>query len=213
MEMPAAARALLDDPAAGMERLAAQMTAYWERAIEPVWDGVRATLEADIAYRAGRLAAGGPLAAFADLHASVAWRDGVLEVHRPHEAAVELGGRGLLLVPAVFAWPELWTLIDPPWQPAVIYAPRGVAELWAPEEPGPGALADLLGRRRARILAALESPASTQELARRLAASPAGVSEHLGVLRRAGLVAGRRDGRTVRYARTRAGDALVRAAG
>jgi DNA-binding transcriptional ArsR family regulator len=95
----------------------------------------------------------------------------------------------------------------------VIYAPRGVAELWAPEERAAGALADLLGRRRAQILATLESPASTQELARRLAASPAGVSEHLGVLRRAGLVAGRRDGRAVRYARTRAGDALVRAGG
>ena len=60
------------------------------------------------------------------------------------------------------------------------------------------------------LLAAL--PATTQELARAHAASPAGVSEHLSVLRRAGLVAGRREGRTVRYARTAAGDALVRAA-
>ena len=101
-------------------------------------------------------------------------------------------------------------MIDPPWQPAIVYAPRGIATLWEPAERAPDALADLLGRRRAMLLAAL--PATTQELARAHAASPAGVSEHLSVLRRAGLVAGRREGRTVRYARTPAGDALVRAA-
>jgi DNA-binding transcriptional ArsR family regulator len=38
------------------------------------------------------------------------------------------------------------------------------------------------------------------------------VSAHLGVLRRAGLVAGRREGRHVLYARTRAGDTLLGAA-
>jgi DNA-binding transcriptional ArsR family regulator len=104
-------------------------------------------------------------------------------------------------------------MIDPPWQPAIVYAPRGVAALWAPERRPADALADLLGRRRAGILAGLGEPATTQELARRLAASPAGVSEHLAVLRRAGLVRGRREGRAVHYARTAAGDALVRAAG
>ena len=101
---------------------------------------------------------------------------------------MELAGRGLLLVPVAFAWPQLWAMIDPPWQPAVVYAPRGVATLWEPAEHAPGALADLLGRRRAALLAALPA-GTTQELARRHAASPAGVSEHLAVLRRAGLIA------------------------
>jgi DNA-binding transcriptional ArsR family regulator len=210
-EPPAAARVLLDDPPRGMAELAEVMTAYWRRVIEPHWPAIRATLEADIAYRAGRLAAGGPLAAFADLHEEVSWRDGALVVDRDHESTVELAGRGLLLVPVAFAWPQLWAMIDPPWQPAIVYAPRGVAALWEPAEQAPGALADLLGRRRAAILAAL--PATTKELARAHAASPAGVSEHLAVLRRAGLVDGRRDGRAVRYARTPAGDALMTAAG
>jgi DNA-binding transcriptional ArsR family regulator len=125
---------------------------------------------------------------------------------------VTLDGRGLLLVPAAFAWPDVWPLNDPPWQPSIVYAPRGVAELWAPPAPGRAALEDLLGARRARILLALDRPASTQELARRLGASGAGVSEHLSVLRRAGLVTGRRDGRHVLYARTRAGEAVLGAA-
>ena len=91
----------------------------------------------------------------------------------------------------------------------MIYAPRGVGDLWAPTGEGPEALADLVGRGRARILTALAAEASTSELARRLAASPGGVSEHLGVLRRAGLVRARREGRSVLYSRTAAGDALT----
>ncbi len=205
---PAAARVLLDDPERGMAELTELMTAYWRLVIEPHWAAIRATLEADIAYRAGRLAEGGPLAAFADLHEEARWSEGALLIDRRYESTVELAGRGLLLVPVAFAWPQLWAMIDPPWQPAVVYAPRGVATLWEPSEHAPDALADLLGRRRAAILTAL--PATTQELARRHAASAAGVSEHLAVLRRAGLVTGRREGRAVRYARTVAGDALVR---
>ena len=56
------------------------------------------------------------------------------------------------------------------------------------------------------------APCHHPELARTHAASAAGVSEHLAVLRRAGLVSGRREGRTVRYSRTAAGDALLTAA-
>jgi hypothetical protein len=84
------------------------------------------------------------------------------------------------------AFSRLWAMIDPPWQPGVVYAPRGVATLWEPAERAPDALADLLGRRRALLLTTLAHTATTQELALRHAASPAGVSEHLAVLRRAG---------------------------
>jgi DNA-binding transcriptional ArsR family regulator len=98
---------------------------------------------------------------------------------------------------------------DPPWQPALVYPPPGVADLWEPEQRGDEALEALLGRGRARVLLSLERPADTQELARRLQASAGGVSEHLGVLRRAGLVTGRREGRRVVYGRTAKGDALV----
>jgi DNA-binding transcriptional ArsR family regulator len=210
--LPEAARLLVEAPERGLAALTDEMTAYWRRAIEPWWPAIRTMLEADIAYRAGRLAAGGPLEAFEDLHDEAGWENGALVIDRRYDASVELAGRGLMLVPVAFAWPDLWAIMDPPWLPAIIYPPRGVATLWAPEERPPDALADLVGRRRAGILTALAQPATTQELARRLAASEAGVSEHLAVLRRAGLVDGRREGRAVRYARTAAGDALVRTA-
>jgi DNA-binding transcriptional ArsR family regulator len=144
----------------------------------------------------------------------VRWRDGGLEIEHRVDQDVDLRGRGLLLVPAAFGWPDVFTMIDEPWQPSLIYTPRGVGSLWAPPaEPDPGALDALLGRRRATILRALRVPASTQDLAERLEASPAGVSEHLCVLRAAGLVRAQRDGRRVLYARTAAGEGVLRAPG
>lgn len=78
----------------------------------------------------------------------------------------------------------------------------------------PTALGDLIGPRRAQVLVALGgAPATTTQLSERLRASPAGISGHLAVLRRTGLVAGQRNGREVLYVRTRGGDALVAAAG
>jgi DNA-binding transcriptional ArsR family regulator len=209
--VPEVARPLLDDPDRGLAELTRVMAEYFERAIAPWWAQIRAVLEADIVHRARRLTAGGAIEVFDDLHPDVHWRDGTLEVGRSHDQDVDLRGRGLLLVPAAFAWPEVFAMIDDPWQPGVIYTPRGIGMLWAPDEGGDReAIEALLGRRRAGILATLSAPAATNELARRLGASPAGVNEHLGVLRRAGLVRSARDGRRVLYERTPMGDALLR---
>jgi DNA-binding transcriptional ArsR family regulator len=208
-EVPAVARPLLDDPASALPGLVDLMAEYWARALAPFWDLIRAVLEADIRQRARHLAGGGALELFAGLHPDVRWHDGALLVDRRHEATVELAGRGLQLVPAVFGWPEVGAMFDPPWQPALIYPPRGVGDLWAPARESSEALGELVGRRRASILVALGAEATTTELSRRLAASPAGVSEHLGVLRRAGLVRARREGRAVLYSRTAAGDVLT----
>jgi hypothetical protein len=209
--IPDVVRPLLDDPERGLEELTRVMAEYFERAIAPWWTQILAVLEGDIVHRARRLTAGGAIEVFDDLHPDVHWRDGTLEVDRRQENDVDLRGRGLLLVPAAFAWPEVFVMFDDPWQPGVIYTPRGIGMLWAPDEGGDReAIEALLGRRRAGILATLGAPAATNELARRLGASPAGVNEHLGILRRAGLVRATRDGRRVLYERTPMGDALLR---
>jgi Family of unknown function (DUF5937)/Helix-turn-helix domain len=209
--VPDVVRPLLDDPQRGLDELARVMAEYFERAIAPWWPSIRATLEADIVHRARRLTAGGAIEVFDDLHPQVHWRDGVLEVDRTYEQEVDLRGRGLLLVPAAFAWPQIFAMTDEPWQPALVYTPRGIGALWAPDEGGDReALEALLGRRRAQILATLGAPAATTDLAERLTASAAGVNEHLGVLRRAGLVRAARDGRRVLYERTAMGEALLR---
>ena len=210
-EVPEPAQRLLAHPRSGMRELADQIAAYWEAAIAPVWDRIRDVLEDDIAHRARLLTAGGPIEVFADLHPDVAWRDDGLVLDRPFDFDIDLAGRGLQLVPSVFCWPGIGAMFDPPWQPSLIYPPRGVGLLWEPDRRDDRALAALLGAGRARVLTALDREASTTALSRRLALSPAGVSEHLSVLRGAGLVRGRRAGREVLYARTAAGDALLRA--
>ncbi|MGW2264355.1 ArsR/SmtB family transcription factor [Streptomyces koyangensis] len=99
---------------------------------------------------------------------------------------------------------------DPPWQPTLIHPARGVGELWRGGGPAaPHALARLLGRTRALLLAALDEPATTSRPARARGLSPATVSAHLTALRESGLVIRRRVGRAVAYARTPLGLALL----
>jgi DNA-binding transcriptional ArsR family regulator len=211
--LPPAARPLIDDPPGGLRRLVDQMRAFWDAVLAPRWEEILALLEAEVAQRGRNLATIGPAAAFADLGDGVRWHDGRVEVTGRSDDDVDLAGRGLLLVPAVFSWPMVWPIHDAPWQPTIVYAPRGIAELWAPPaRRDTTALDDLLGARRAAVLVGLDRPRSTLELSRRLPASPAGVSAHLGGLRRAGLVVGRRDGRQVLYGRTGAGERLIAAA-
>ena len=59
------------------------------------------------------------------------------------------------------------------------------------------------------MLTALHAPRSTTELARALALSPGSVSQHLTVLREAGLVHGHRVGRAVLYVRSETGESLI----
>jgi DNA-binding transcriptional ArsR family regulator len=207
--VPEVVRPLIDEPRRALDALVDTMAELWRRLLAPDWPRIRALLEADILHRAQALAAGGPLEVFSDLHRDVRWRDGALLIDRPYEETLDLAGRGLLLIPVAFQ-SDLATMLDPPWQPAVMYAPRGVGTLWAPPRVvDTDALAGLIGAGRARLLAALDAPTATIDLAARLDASPGGISEHLGVLDRAGLVAARRAGRRVLYSRTALGDALV----
>lgn len=208
--VPAAAQPFVDDPASTLHELVAQMRAFWDAALAPWWTRISAVLESEIASRARSLVAVGSQAAFTGLHQTVTWDRGTLCVHPTKKAPadVDLAGRGLLLIPAAFTWPNVWPRTDPPWDPALVYPVSGIGDLWAPDGRCDDALESLLGRRRARVLHELDRPASTLELAQRLNVSPGGVSDHLTILRRAGLVTGGREGRQVIYARTAKGDIL-----
>ena len=60
------------------------------------------------------------------------------------------------------------TIIDPPWQPTLIYTPRGAANAWLTEPPTSEALELLLGGSCAQIFLSLTAPATTLELSRSL---------------------------------------------
>lgn len=208
--VPPEARPFLVDTGPALAELVAQMEAFWAATLQPWWDRMSAFLESEIAARARRLVTTGGAAAFADLDPSATWDGRTLSVAsaRMTPRTVTLGGRGLLLLPSVLAF-GAWPRVEPPWEPALTYQPPGIGDVWVRETDPESALADLIGRRRARLLAVLDRPLSTRELAAATGWSPGGVSTHLGVLLRAGLVARRRYGREVHYSRTATGDALV----
>ncbi len=201
--------ALLADPAGARDRLADLLDACWDRLLAPLWPQLRDVLEGDLAERARQLAAGGMERLLADLHPDVAWRDGRIEVDKAFDDHRRLDGAGLVLLPTVFASWGPQVMLDPPWQPTLAYPARGTAQLWLPPDRDDGALAALLGRTRATLLAALVEPATTTRLAARHHLAPGTVSEHLSVLRGTGLVTAHRAGREVRYALTPIGHALL----
>lgn len=204
---------MLEQPKRELNRLAASLAEFWHAAMEPHWPRIRALLEADVAYRARCLTEAGAAGLFGDLHETIRWVDGSLHVDQACEAEVDLDGQGLLLVPSAMQWQRPASITEAPWQPSVLYPARGVGLLWEPgSTAGPEALAGVLGEARASLLAALEAPTSTTELARRLGLSAGGVSQHLTRLRDARLVAGSRDGRTVLYVRTPLAERLLETA-
>jgi DNA-binding transcriptional ArsR family regulator len=209
--VPPLTQQILDDPAPFLDRLVEQMLEYWKLTIEPHWPRIRALHEADVTYRARQLALGGAELLFADLHPSLSWSGDALVIDKHMDENVDPAGRGLLLIPAVFDWPGIAILIGEGLQPTLSYSPRGIAELWdAPEDAtGDRAMDDLIGGTRADILRVLSVPMTTSELARRLHLTPAAVSQQLGVLRRAGVVDARRQGREVYSELTASGKRLL----
>ena len=209
-------REVYADPPAGLARLAGILRVVHDKLIQPHWPRLVGILEADIAHRAGILADGGAEAVFERLHPDVEWTGGELLLRddprrrNPAPLDIVLEGRGLVLSPSAFCWPEVWSATRPTNAGILRYPARGIATLWETRRPTPDALVALLGRTRAELLTQLAAPATTGDLARGLGVTPGAVSQHLGVLRASGLVATRRDGRVVLHLRTDRADALLR---
>ena len=92
-----------------------------------------------------------------------------------------------------------------------MYPARRAAELFGQHSANGGSLGDLLGRERARVLLALETPASTSQLTSALGRTLGATGDHPKILRDTGLASRTRQGRSVLYRRTPLGDALVAA--
>jgi Bacterial regulatory protein, arsR family len=234
-EVPDIARPYLDTPKKALETLAELLTLYWQETLEPHWPRLRLILENDVASRARKLALGGAEALFADFGPIVHYGSETLEVQGKHGSDYEVraknsytqktileirkepdkvldikpNGRGLLLVPSIFVWPKVVTIMVPPWQPTVIYSPRGAANAWLTEAPTNEGLANLLGERCAQIFLSLTAPATTLELSRTIHLATSSVSHHLSKLSSIGLVTAQRQGREVYYHLTSKGEGLL----
>jgi DNA-binding transcriptional ArsR family regulator len=206
---PAALRdhpVLAGDPAEARDLLADMLRRAWAALIEPWWQRLRDVLDADITYRARRLADAGVAATLGELDPKVSWEEGAVRFAIRGTREIDACGTELVLIPSVFGWPNAAVSFDPP---AVIYPARGVAGIWQPGTRSAGDLDRLIGKTRAMLLAALAEPASTTGLAARTGIPVSSVSEHLSVLRATGLVATTRTGRFLVHQRTALGVALA----
>jgi DNA-binding transcriptional ArsR family regulator len=221
---PASAIELAERPRESLEEIAAEVVECHDRLIAPHWERLRSVLDADIAYHAGLLAAGGARSLFSDLHPDFRWTGRELlltDAEESTDAEITLGPDGIVLVPSVFIWPEWSVKRATSTQTTLSYQARGVATVW--EDAGLGSFAGfpglaggdaaaveaLLGAPRARLLGALRSPATTSALARRFQVTPSAVSQHLAVLHRGGLVDRQRSGRSVLYQASELGLAVL----
>jgi DNA-binding transcriptional ArsR family regulator len=202
---------LLADPQQARDQLATRLHDAWASLVSPFWARIRTLLERDIEERSRTLARHGLRRALDELHPKIRWTRRGLSLADRTGRTVEADDRGLLLMPSAYLWPHVAAIAEDPWLPTVIYPALGIAGLWQRPAVPPGALGRLLGRTRARVLAALDQPLSTTALAEITRLSPAGASRHLLALRDAGLLSTARHGHEVRYHRTELGSALLHA--
>ncbi|WP_218105945.1 ArsR/SmtB family transcription factor [Micromonospora citrea] len=187
-----------------LRRVLAAVRRCHERLIEPYWVRMGALLDADLDRRATALVDRGVEGLFADLHHDIAWYEGELLV-RPDctgDARVDASGNGLVLLPSVFGWPDVWVDHSPVTAASIHYPATGIGLLWEQPPGSTDGLAAVLGPTRAALLDLLALPSTTPGLAARLGITPGAVSQHLSALRRAGLVATTRRGREALHLRT-----------
>ncbi|WP_433788736.1 ArsR family transcriptional regulator [Actinoplanes sp. CA-252034] len=190
----AARRRFADADAGVLDTLVTAMRAYFHQVLAPDWAALTRTHRQVVGEAAARYAATGAEGLFAGLHPGIRWCSPVLEVDAWPAGDVRLGGHGLFLLPSPFAGPRPRVLIREG-RPALVVYPVEPPAGW-----GGGAAADrlagLLGRTRSAVLAHVAGPGrhTTSSVAGHAGISVSSSSEHLSVLRAAGLVSSRRDG-------------------
>jgi hypothetical protein len=194
-----------------LRNLAEILETIWVRVVAPDWTLLRARLESELLYRARALAVTGLTGLFEGLHKDLSFSGNRLTVRGACRWDEGTKQSGLLIVPSVFSWPDLFFRIRPPWRPTIVYPCRGLAELWDESVHPPAALEKLIGQSCARIIQFLTSPRTTLDTAAAVRLSAAAASEQITKLWRAGIVERTRIGSRVFYSLNEKGTALIEA--
>ncbi|MFD5424143.1 DUF5937 family protein [Streptomyces sp. NPDC127084] len=197
------AERLLADPAGVRARVRDTLEQCAEAFFDAAWADVAVRLATDLRLKNDLLKRQGVGAALASVSGAVALApDGdCIVVDKLQDTATTGHGAGVTFIPSVFGSPHLVAVHAPGWQPVLQYP---VAE---PGPAEPVSLETVTARLEAlnhpvrlRLLRTLaRGPHTNGELAHTWELSAPEVSRHLAVLRRAGLLTARRDGRYVRY--------------
>ncbi|MFD7239242.1 ArsR/SmtB family transcription factor [Streptomyces syringium] len=192
-------------------RLRRAQQAAFEAVLRPVWPLVQDLHQAEFTRHALTVAEHGVGAALRALVPGSLLHGDVWEFAGRGEEDIELGGRGVLLLPT-FHWTGCPVIADLPGRPLALTYPAGPGLPLPPTGAADGqdALAGVLGRTRVDLLLLLGEEHTTSALARRVGVSNATVSAHTAALRGAGLITTVRAGRAVLHRRTDLGSLLVR---
>ncbi|MEU6674618.1 helix-turn-helix domain-containing protein [Streptomyces sp. NPDC046925] len=214
--LPGWTESLARGDGAALRQLGQALHTYHLEALAPFWPRIHAQIDADRIIRLHSLLDGGTEGLLAELGPQLRWRPPVLEADYPVEQDLRLDGRGITLQPSFFCWPTPVTLADGELPPVLVYPIEHAMDWTRPEPPDrmdDGALGPLVGHTRAAVLKAVLTGSSTVELARLLEVTHPAISQHIKVLRAAGLVTTvRRAGRSLHVA-TAEGRALLRSCG
>lgn len=200
---------LLDDPDRVRSEAAAAVRRLWQAVVEPEWPSMRQALRAEMLDRALQVNREGLRAVIPRLHHSMTYQDETITVERPVDVVAHCP-QGLLLVPSLFITDRVQCTTADHWTSAIYYPASG-RYLWA-VPPTSRSLDRLLGTTRSKILTALATPLQSTVVAVLVDVTPPTASEHLAILRNAGLIDTSRTGRTATHELTEAGRSLLDAA-
>lgn len=211
--LPDDARHVASGEPGALARLTAAMRTCYDLMVAPYRRTLDAAIQRDRRIRTTALAADGVEGMLASFRPMMSWGSGELQIATHRDQELHLDGRGLLLIPSYFCLTGPITMFDPSLPPVLVYrVPRQHDEL-LPAGRSSGALDALIGATRASVLEAIGAhhSATTTQVARGLGVSCASASEHAAVLRRAGLIASRRDGNRMLHELTTLGQTLLEA--
>jgi DNA-binding transcriptional ArsR family regulator len=197
---------IFDDPVELGRLFAALVSDYWEAAFAAEWARLEPQLTEAVSQAGKEIAVDGFYTFVRGLSPRLRVEPDLEQfgLDLPHHHRVEVTEeRKLVLAPSAFVWPHVRVNCDEPWPLTLVYPARFVIEAARPRIPSADLVQvlDALGsatRLRTLKLTA-ERPRSTQELARLVGLTEAGMSKHLQKLAAAGLVATRREGYYVLY--------------
>jgi biotin operon repressor len=203
-------------PSEALYCLVEEMRAYWQRTLSLYWSRLLPVLENDVLYRARVLAIEGTESVLHSLDKRVLYAPGVLTLDKHYKGSgacddyvAQTTNNLLYLIPSAFSFNSLSWQITEPWHPALYYGTRGTGLWHSAPPPNNAALEITLGEARARIFMALSDPTSTSELARKLHLTDGAVSQHLTLLRQAGLIESQRSGYRVYHRLSQRGTQLM----
>ncbi|MDX3660973.1 helix-turn-helix domain-containing protein [Streptomyces sp. ID05-26A] len=192
---------------ATLDSLGDALRGYYGHALAPIWDEVRAVVDADRAVRARSFLDSGCEGVLSALHPTISWARPVLSIESRFPLRdVHLHGQGLVLVPSYFCRERPIMLRDPSRTPVLVYP---IARDLHVTSAGKRSLEALLGRTRAAALQVIAGGCTTTELARRLGISAASASAHASVLRDAGLAVAQRHRNSVLHTASALGVELL----